>query len=189
MAEVNVFTCMLCYNCLLVALRSWVQSVSSWFWSWYQACWTVHQIPTCCQGTGLPLTWRSPWSLAWRRGLSTTGYHSSHRETAKPLVKTSSGKPSPLANSGRDAQLSYLPTYLPTYVVLPGWCSAPNPTCETQRESMNCGRPQLYISCTLVWASNLNGPHWHSLSCLIIDDLPMYLSIYVCISLFKVQSK
>ncbi|KAG7227073.1 hypothetical protein INR49_022420 [Caranx melampygus] len=53
---------------------------------------------------------RSRWSLVWRRGPSTTGYHCLSA-TAKPPVKTSSGKLSPPAN--RAPNLPALPPSLP----------------------------------------------------------------------------
>lgn len=86
--------------------------------------------PTCCQGKRHLWISRSRWSLVWRRGLSTTDYHFPS-VTAKPPVKTSSGKLSPPANSAQNHPA--LPALL-----LPS------------QLHMNCSRTQLYISSTTV---------------------------------------
>lgn len=79
--------------------RSWAKSARSWSWSWCPACWTERWTATCCRARrGHLWILRSRWSLAWRRGPSTTGYRFPSG-TAKPPVKTSSGKLSPPANS------------------------------------------------------------------------------------------
>lgn len=126
--------------------------------------------PTCCRGKRHLWILRSRWSLVWRRGLSTTGYHCLS-VTAKPPVKTSSGKLSPPANRARNQPALLLPSQL----------------------HMNCSRPQLYISSTpvrhaasmdfteTVCRLNIN------YLCIYLCKHCMYLFINVCNSFFQGQ--
>lgn len=147
------------YSHVWFLVRSWVKSARSWSWSWCPACWTERWTATCCQGRQRHL-WilRSHWSLAWRRGPSTTGYRFPSG-IAKPPVKTSSGKRSPPANNALRRPLA---------LSSPARWPSPTRPLDTfpllSRLHMNCSRTQLYIFISSSQTCGINGLHRHSVS-------------------------
>lgn len=159
--------------CIWFLFRSWAKSVRSWSWSWCPACWTELWTPTCCRGKLHLWILRSRWSPVWRSGLSTTGYHCLSA-TAKPPVKTSSGKLSPPANSA--------PKKPPGSACLYCYFSP----CQLH---MNCSRPQLYIYIIYTCQTcSIDGLHWHSVTVWILIIYVYNVCIYVDVS-FRVNNK
>lgn len=141
-------------------VRSWAKSGRSWSWSWCRACWTELWTPTCCPGKRCLWIWRSRWSPVLRRGLSTTGYRCLSA-TAKPPVKTSSGKRSHPANSALN------------HPALPPHCT---PSLPAPHELCYSSAVHIIYTCQ---TCSIDGLHWDSASVWIWFIYLFMYTIYV----------